>query len=169
MKFGMLKKGKGGKPYDWFMLLPLIVKIVLGYVLERFDLPMYLMIDISVSIIATLIPSYLRTHSLCKEYNTNNMVNTLVQGLTIEAFANIFSLVIGWVPLIGMVFTLFEYIPIIGESIAWIIAYSTGYLIVNMFNADDSKSFCLTNKYKLFMSIIAIIIIAATKTVNYYS
>jgi len=168
MKFGTFKKGKGGKPYDWFMLIPLIVRIILSYVLERFDLPMYLIIDIGVSIIATLIPSYLRTHSLCKEYNTNNMVNTFVQGVSIEATANIFSLVIGWVPLIGMLFTLLEFVPVIGESIAWMLAYSTGYLVINMFNADDSKSFCLTNKYKLFISIISIIIIAVTKTANYY-
>jgi hypothetical protein len=131
-------------------------------------MPVYVIIDVIVSIIATLIPSYLRTRNLCQEYNTNNMINTFVQGVSIEAAANIFSVVIGWVPLIGMIFTLLEFLPVIGESIAWMLAYSTGYLVMNMFNADDSKSFCLTNKYKLFMSIISIIIITALKSVNYY-
>jgi hypothetical protein len=168
MKFGMFKKGKGGKPYDWFMLIPLIVRIILSYVLERFDMPVYIIIDVIVSIIATLIPSYLRTRNLCQEYNTTNMINTFVQGVSIEAAANIFSVVIGWVPLIGMIFTLLEFLPVIGESIAWMLAYSTGYIVMNMFNTDDSKSFCLTNKYKLFMSIISIIIITALKSVNYY-
>ena len=96
------------------------------------------------------------------------MVNTFVQGLSVEASANIFSLGIGWVPIIGMIFSLLEFIPVIGSSIAWMLAYSTGYIVMNMFNTDDSRSFCLTKKYKLFMSIISIIIIAVTKTVNYY-
>jgi len=168
MKFGKLKKGKGGKPYDWFMLLPIIIKIILSYVLESFDLTLYLIIDICVSILAILIPSYLRIPSLCKEYNKNNIINTIVQGITIEATSNIFSLAIGFIPIIGILISSLELIPVIGSSIPWILSYSTLYLVMNMINTDDSKSYCLTNKYKLFMSIISIIILTGLKTVNYY-
>jgi hypothetical protein len=168
MKFGMFKNGKGGKPYDQYMLLPIIVKIILSYVLESFDLTLYLIIDVCVSILAILIPSYLRTPSLCKEYNKNNIINTFVQGITVEATSNIFSIAIEFIPYIGMVISMFELIPVIGSSIPWILSYSTGYLVMNMVNANDSNSYCLTNKYKLFMSIISIIIITGFKTLNYY-
>jgi hypothetical protein len=91
-----------------------------------------------------------------------------VQGITVEATSNIFSIAIEFIPYIGMVISMFELIPVIGSSIPWILSYSTGYLVMNMVNANDSNSYCLTNKYKLFMSIISIIIITGFKTLNYY-
>lgn len=169
MKFGYVKKGKGGKPYDLYILIPLITKIILSYLLsylaDEYDLStsIIVLIDVVVGLLASLIPLYIRTKKTCKRFNKENFINTFSQGSMVEAVAEIFSWGAGFIPILGMIISILEFIPVIGQVIPWGIAYATAYIVLNMVNNEDPNSFCFKNKYKFIISIISILITTALK------
>lgn len=173
MKFGYVKNGKGGKPYDYYIFIPLIVKVMLSYVLsyldEEYDLgtTLTVLIDLIVTLLASLIPFYIRTMKTCKKYNKENLLNTFTQGAVVQTMSEIFTWGAGFVPILGLLLRLLEKIPVVGPLIPWSIAYSTGYIVCNMLNNNDPSTFCFKDKYKLIISIVAIMITTGIKFVDH--
>ena len=156
MKWGMIKKGKGGKPYDWFMLIPLILKITLAYLLEYLDIdfPLSLLVNVLANFLAVLIPYLIRTKKLCKKVTGKNLLNSMAQAAANQSTANIFSAVIGFVPIVGMIFDVLSLIPIFGDHIPWMLSYTAGYVITNMYNGDDPNKFCLKGSTKVNLGVV---------------
>tara|TARA_B100001287_G_C22651780_1_gene515581 strand:+ start:80 stop:745 length:666 start_codon:yes stop_codon:yes gene_type:complete len=146
MKFGMFKKGKGGKPYDIYMLIPILARIFISMFAENYDFPMWVIIEITLNLLTIGIPYFIRTYKLCNGFNGNNLLNTFGQTAITQASVNIFTFAIGFVPYVGMMFTLIEMIPVVGPLLPWSIGYVTTYVVVNMINGDSSKLLCSDNK-----------------------
>ena len=167
MKFGMFKKGKGGKPYDWFMLIPIIARVLITIFAENFDFPMWVIIEVVLNFLTIAIPYFIRTMNLCKNVNQNNIMNTLTQTAVTQAGVNLFTFLIGFIPIIGIVFSMAEMIPYIGPLLPWTIGYSTAYLVINMYNGDTSKLFCGKNRYKLLYIIVSLCITTVLKALDF--
>ena len=166
MKFGMFKKGKGGKPYDWGMIIPIIAKIFISIFAERFDFPMWVIIEVILNFITIAIPYFMRTNKLCKNLNKDNMMNTVTQTAITQAAVNLFTFLIGFVPLVGIMFSLVEMIPYIGPLLPWTIGYGTSYIVLNMLNGNESKLFCTKNRYKLLYITISLAITSVLKALD---
>ena len=174
MKFGYVKNGRGGKPYDYFIFIPIITKIILSYVLsyleDEYDLStsLIVLIDLIVTLLACLIPFYIRTIKTCNKFTIENFWNAFSQGSFVQTVSEIFTWGAGYIPVLGFIITLLEKIPVVGPLIPWSISYSTGYIVFNMLNNDDPKSFCLKSNYKFFFSFIAILITTGVKYVEHF-
>jgi len=166
MKFGMFKKGKGGKPYDLAVMIPIFAKIFISIFADRFDFPMWLIIDVIMNFITLAIPYFIRTNKLCKELNKDNIMNTITQTAITQAAVNLFTFFISFVPIIGLMFTLVEMIPYVGPLLPWTIGYSTTYIVMNMLNGDQQKLFCTKNRYKMLYIIISLAITFVLKALD---
>ena len=158
MKFGMFKKGKGGKPYDWAMLIPIIARVLIPMFAERFDFPIWIIVDIVLSLLAIAIPYFIRTSKLCKEFNKDNLMNTITQTVITQGAVNLFTFLVGFVPIVGLMFTLIEMIPYVGPVLPWSIGYITTYIVINMINGDQQKLLCTKNRYKVLYITVSLAI-----------
>ena len=167
MKFGMFKKGKGGKPYDWSMIIPIIAKFFISIFVEKFDFPMWVIVDVIMNFVSIAIPYFMRTNKLCKKLNKVNVINTITQTAITQAAVNLFTFLISFVPIIGIMFSLVEMIPHVGPLLPWTIGYSTSYLVMNMLNGDEQKLFCTKNRYKMLYIIVSLGITVVLKTLDF--
>lgn len=166
MKLGMFKKGKGGKPYDWYMLIPILARIFITIFAENYDFPMWVIIDVVLNFVTLLIPYLIRTYNLCNKVETENILNTLTQAATTQAAVNLFTFLIGFVPFIGLVFTMVEMIPYVGPLLPWTIGYSTFYIVMNMLTGDNPSLICSKKRHQLIFLIGSIIFTATMKSLE---
>ena len=162
MKLGIIKKGKGGKPYDWYMLIPMILKFLLIIIVSALPIPYNFLVDTFLEMFAILIPFLLRVKRNCKEINFNNFMNSITQTSILQIVLIIFVIGIKFVPYIGIAFRMMEAIPVVGVAIPWIFGYMICYIVTNMFNGDELNTFCNTSLNKLF-GLISIVITVVIK------
>ena len=55
-----------------------------------------------------LIPYLIRTHKLCKKIDLENGVNTITQAAVTQVSINLFTFLIGFIPLIGLMFSIMK-------------------------------------------------------------
>ena len=156
MYFGYIKKGKGGKPYDVFMWIPIVAKFILALLVplllglfydeddEPSDTVLFLTTFI-LQLILGMIPNLKRASELCQELSFNSFGKAFVDSTIANATGELFPFILGWLPFIGIGMSIIGMIPIIGEqleNIIWALGFFIGYVFVNMFNADNMEKYC---------------------------
>jgi len=148
---GWVKDGPGGiPPYDIWMLIPIMCKIFVGFVVDNyFDDSFFVsMLPFLIQLVANTIPHYIRSYKLCGNVQLNLLTKSIMDGVIDNGVADITPVVLQYLPIVGSVFTILDYIPFIGpivNQVIWSICYSFTYIIVNMINGAElrgSWGFC---------------------------
>lgn len=156
MNLGMIKKGKGGKPYDWFMIIPILVKLGLGFMIfkgQEIDQK----VIFAILYCSILIPFLIKTYGYCDGVNGWAALNSGALTAYISVALNVFTLILPFIPIIGLgVTTLETALPVIGGAIIWSLGYIPGYIVSNMYTSDDRDKFCTKFNYNIFSVVIAL-------------
>ena len=142
MKLKLIKKGKGGQPYDYFMLIPIILKFAVGFILSGIESPSYQILDVIIETISIMVPFLIRATSNCGQLTFESLFNSFANTTTLQVVIILFNIVIKFIPIVGIFFRITKKIPVVGKILPWIICYSAGYIILNMINGNDLKKYC---------------------------
>jgi hypothetical protein len=143
--FNYIKPGSGGEPpYDWYMLIPIIAKLLLGFfassLIENYGVAALLL-----QLGLTSLPHILRTLRGCKEksfaFTAIHFLKAFIDGSIENGIADILSTVLQFVPFFGLFLSILKMIPVIGNitnEFIWILGYVASYVIINMVNQTSS-------------------------------
>ncbi len=173
MAYGKINKGKGGKPYDNLMWIPVVLRFIISLIGGLSESIILKILCLVFSILSVMIPNLMRRNNLCKEkenekekenpYNImdqKQIYKSFVDSLFEVGFGEIFTVLIIFVPFIGIFFKILGMIPFIGtfiNDIIWCFGFICGYIIVNMFNQDDIKDMCYPDKFNNKYDIIKLV------------
>ena len=158
INMGLLKKGKGGKPYDWYMIIPLIVKLLIGFISIFTRSGFSKIIEFFMIYIAILIPFIIRSLDDCHGFDFEALLNSGALSAYVLAISNVFTWVIGFIPIIGTAAIFVKLIPIVGLFLVWSFGYTPSYVVANMYDGKDPSKKCTKFNYKILYTVIAIAI-----------
>jgi hypothetical protein len=167
MKLGYVKPGSGGKPYDIYMLIPIIMKFLIPFLSDRFDFPYWFIIDVLLTWISLFLPYFLSSYTKCENINLSSTTKAMSKAVILQAYIDVMSLIVSYIPFIGIFFDLAESIPLIGENSVWILIYISGYILSNILFIDNDKSnYCNNNDIRTTMVILAIVSLLGAKSIG---
>jgi hypothetical protein len=173
MYSGAVALGQGGKPYDYFMLLPTALGIIGPYlsdVLDNYNISSVFQITVEavIPLIGGIIAFYLRDKYNCdekisiinkkerdkikseenpKQYSPNNMIYKAFSNAIITySIASIIETILSFIPIIGFIVRIIQLIPVIGTLFSGMF-YVIIYILVNMYNNIDAKLYCTSDGY----------------------
>jgi len=153
--FNYIKPGSGGEPpYDWYMLIPIIAKLILGFfassLVENYGMIVsFLLLLLQLGL--TSLPHILRTLRGCKEksfsFTAIHFLKAFIDGSIESGIADILPTILQFIPFVGSFISILGMIPVIGDmtyELIWIIGYVASYVILNMVNqaVDFNKQIC---------------------------
>jgi len=158
MYLGYIKKGNGGKVVDYFVFIPIIVKLItLGclYMIKLYADSFYNFAYFGFEILMILTiagTKYLHVSESCKYTNKKILLtSSKVQEFFIDAIfengiASIGNIIINFIPGVGWVIGLIrQYNDTVNKFIIFFIyavVYATVYIIQNMFEQTNMESMC---------------------------
>lgn len=172
MKFGMVSDGKGSDPVDKIMLLPIIAKFIIPFILpfivdEDEHEFLFSLVGFVLQMLTVMVANLTRRYTNCNSITTDSIGKAGIDSVIAYGMGDITAFAIGFVPFVGMAFTVLEMIPVIGDfvnQIVWSLGFAATYIIINMFNQDNMEKYCTTpftgnvqDKIPFIVSIIAII------------
>ena len=158
MKFGYIKKGLGGKPYDMYMLIPIIMKFITPFIADRYDFPWWLVLDILITWVTLVLPYMITSYNKCQKINIPSAAKAMSKATILQGYVEIMSFVVPYIPVIGSIFGLASSIPFVGEGAVWALIYTSGYVISNILFIDNEKSaFCNKNDVKKTFAMLAVV------------
>lgn len=171
MYYGYIKKGKGGKVYDNYIWIPIIIRFIIE--ISKYMILKYIINNSSTNniicnvigeliiIISIMITKYLHTNDSCKilevpepKYNPNLFTllcdSIFENGIAfmIKPILNLLILILNIIPGIAIVSTLIDILipegmfTRIWTSICWLFGYSFIYIIQNMFQQFNLSGLC---------------------------
>jgi hypothetical protein len=174
MKFGLVAKGKGLKPYDNLMFIPILAHLLMSYLLGNLfeEESTYNIVYTLLLFGATVGILTYRISKNC-EFKANYIGKNIMDSTRIVAIAEIIPFIIGYFPIIGKIYTVITMMPIIGDIVVealWSLGYVSAYTLNNMFNQDNMARYCNTPLMGYtddkVISLISIIVIVFLKFVN---
>jgi hypothetical protein len=168
MKYNLVADGKGSKPLDYNILIPIFAKMIIPFVLpfiiDEDSTLLYSIVNLVLLLITTMIANLIRRNDNCKNITTESIGKAGIDSTIALAGGEITSFAIGFVPFIGMLISILKSIPFIGniiDQLIWSIGFGGTYVVINMFNQDDMNKFCSTplieNKKPFFISLIVLV------------
>lgn len=172
MKFGMVADGKGENPVDKIMLLPIIAKFIIPFILpyivdEDEHEFLFSLVGFVLQMLTIMTANLTRRYYNCNGISTDSVGKATMDSVIAYGIADITAFGVGFLPFIGLFFTVIEMIPVIGDfvnQIIWSLGFAATYVIINMFNQDDMRKYCSTpftgntqDKIPFVVSVIAII------------
>ena len=156
--FGLIKKGKGGKPWDYYILIPIILNIIMGFVLKEYGIKGQI-IKYVVLLLSFFFIYWLRSKKLCKNKSAR-FTKILTDSLITYILMEVMKIVLEYVPLIGIMIKVIDKTIPYGYLIVDAFSIFCVYILTNMINSSSSN-FCKTttkNKYIAILILISIII-----------
>lgn len=152
MKFGFIKDGNGADPVDKIMLLPIIAKFIIPFILpfiiDEDSTILYTIVGFILQLLTIMISNLTRRNSNCNDITINSVGKATIDSTIAQAMGEVTSFAIGFLPFIGIIVSMLEMIPIIGDfvdSILWTIGFAGTYIVLNMFNQNPNvQKFCST-------------------------
>lgn len=141
MMFGIIKKGKGGKPYDFFILLPIIVGILSDVYLKKYFLPYKVpFVKMMLIIISTYLVYWYRSTKICSK--SSAPASKLLQDTLItNALIGIVAIVLQFVPVISVGTKIMSKLLPFSKFIIDAVAIFVVYVVMNMINGSR-KDYC---------------------------
>jgi hypothetical protein len=177
MKFGFIKEGQGAKPLDAIMWLPILAKFIIPFILpfiidEDSEL-LFGIVSFVLQLLMIIIANMTRRYMNCKSITINSFGKSTVDSIIAHGIGDIVPFVMGWLPIVGVIYTIVSMIPLIGEfvdSIFWSLGFVAAYCVINMFNQYDMASYCNSPFFGLTRDIIPIIVsIIAMISINIFN
>lgn len=147
--WGYIRPGSGGEPpYDWYMLIPMIAKLLIGFfaagLIENYGMSVSFFL-LLLRLVLTALPHIFRTLRGCKEksfaFTGIHFLKAFIDGSIENGIADILPTILQFIPFVGSFLSILEIIPVIGEmtnELIWIIGYVVTYVILNMVNQASS-------------------------------
>lgn len=171
--FNFIRKGSGSKPFDFFLIFPLVAKIGLSFYLPNVvenSSSVFWLTELGTLGIIT-ITKIIRSYVSCSEAKLTNNLNSgrfnqaISDSLFESGMAGIFYQLIQYIkyipiigqiigPIIALIDTLF------GDTVSlvfWCFGYMYYYVINNMFNQYDMRNYCNPTSFSFWTSIKYII------------
>ena len=150
MYLGKVAPGGGGKgpPYDYWMWVPIIMKIIIGWIAETYFEDMGILkfiLPFIIQIGATTLPHYIRSYTLCGKVQLNTLTKSISDAIIENGVADIGVVGIKYVPLLGTAFSIIGRLPGLGgiiDQIIWSVIYAGTYIVINMINGIDLGNYC---------------------------
>ena len=158
MYFGYIKKGPGGKPYDSFVLIPIIAKFILSLLISIIFGSDSIFLTLLVQLVLGMIPNLFRAseicsnlpNNICKDLTFKSIGKALVDSTIANGVGDLLPLVLGFLPIIGPIVSTINNIPIIGsqfENIVWSIGFFITYIFINIINVNFMDKYCHPSEY----------------------
>ena len=149
MYFGYVADGQGvTPPYDWWMLVPIIVKFCIGLLVSSLVAePGFFsaFIPLIIQLCVNVIPHYYRSVENCGA-TFDHIGKAFLDGAIENGIGDIAPTILKFIPFIGAFFRLLSRLPLIGplmDKLIWIIMYTGSYVVINMMNESaDIAAFC---------------------------
>jgi hypothetical protein len=151
MKFNLVADGKGSKPIDYNILIPIIAKLIIPFALPLIGINeedsgvLFSIVNLVLMLITTMIANLIRRNENCKGITFNSVGKAGMDSTIALAGGEITTFAIGYVPLLGTVISILKSIPFIGSIInqlIWAVGFTGTYVVKNMFNQDNMNKFC---------------------------
>jgi hypothetical protein len=163
MAFGVIKKGKGSKPYDHFMWIPIIFRFIASLLISMVikNPSVRTIVILFLSIFSIMVPNMIRRNTNCKErldktgnksfsvFGGKQWYRSFVDSLFELGFGEIFPVMVMFIPFVGIAFKIIGMIPVIGKfvnDIIWSFGFMCGYIIINMYNQNNMTDMCYPEK-----------------------
>jgi hypothetical protein len=184
MKFGFVQDGKGSDPIDKIMLLPIIAKFIIPFILpymidEEDHGMLFTLVGITLQILTIMIANLTRRWYNCTKDNKpgaesigisfDSIGKAGMDSVIAYGIGEIIPFGFGFIPVIGIVYSIIEALPVIGpfvHDIFWTLGFTATYILINMFNGDDLNKYCNTpftgntqDRIPFIISTIAIIVL----------
>jgi len=161
MMFGLIKKGKGGKPYDSYILIPIIVGVVSDVFLKKFFLPYKVPFIKLVLIFTTMFIIYwIKSRKICTSTSAP-ATKILVDTLATYVLIGVIAIVLKYVPVIGILIRVLAKIIPYSHYLIDAISIFVIYVAINMVNGS-AKDYC--TKPGSFKMIIGLFILSIILT-----
>lgn len=153
-----IQKGQGGKPYDNWMYIPIILHVLLMLILKTKP-TLEIIIKITGITASIMIPYFIRESNNCKTMGFTQYANILGNSALVMGIAEIIPILFTtftFLPVVGTFFSILDFIkliPIVGKTLYWSIGYLLSYIILNMFNGTNINNYCSNNNLLLFGNI----------------
>ncbi len=162
MNLGIIKKGKGGKPYDWYMLIPIMVQIFLSMVKDK-GVPINSTVTFLVSYFAIVIPFIIRSLRYCQGIDFQGVLNSAGLAIYVQAMVNVFQFILPFIPIIGVAANSIKLmVPSIGSAMLWTLSYIPGYVLANMYSGNDVNKYCSKFNYSIWTIVVSLAIAFST-------
>lgn len=182
MKFGFVADGKGANPLDYWMILPIVAKFIIPFIMpfmiDEDSEMLTSIVTMVLQLLCVMIANLARRHMNCKDQGitVDSIGKASIDSTIAYGIGDISAFAIPWLPFIGIVISVLEMIPVIGDfvdSILWTIGFVGAYVLINMFNQDNLGKFCSTpftgnlqDKIPFFVAVVAIL---GTRLFNSFS
>jgi hypothetical protein len=141
MMFGLIKKGKGGKPYDNYIFIPIIVTVICDFFLKNYFLPYKIpFIKLFLLIISVFMIYWFKSKKIC-ENKSAPITKLLADTLLTYVLIGIVGIILKYIPVIGIGIRILSKIIPYSEYIINALAIFVIYVIINMINGS-SKEYC---------------------------
>jgi hypothetical protein len=141
MMFGVIKKGKGGKPYDNYIFIPIIVTVICDFFLKKYFLPYKIpFIKLFLLITSVFMIYWFKSKKICNDKSapvSKLLADTLLTYVSI----GIVGIVLKYIPVIGIAIRIIAKIIPYSEYVVNALAIFVIYVIMNMINGS-SKEYC---------------------------
>lgn len=170
--FKWIKNGPGGSPYDWFMLIPMILKFALTSILPNYiesEMTLNILTEVLI-IISIAFVKIIRTYEECTKLKKDNSITfnkirtAINNSIYLGAITNIFYIMykmLVFIPGIGQILMIINFLfgSYIDAAI-WQIGFVLTYIIINMFDQGNINRFCDMSSYtrldgfRIFFSLV---------------
>jgi hypothetical protein len=181
MKFGFVKDGEGSDPVDKIMILPIIAKFIIPFILpfivDEDSTMLYTIVGFVLQLLMTMVANMTRRYTNCNGITMDSLGKAGIDSTISMAMGDVTAFAIGFLPFIGIVVSILEMIPVIGDfvnSILWSVGFAGTYIVINMFNQHPNmQKFCSTpftgNLQDKIPFIVSLIILIGINAFNAFS
>lgn len=173
MKFGYIADGTGEDPTDKIMLLPIIAKFVIPFILPHIidedSETLTNIVSFILQLLTIMTANLTRRYINCNSITVNSVGKAGMDSVIAHGIAELLPFIFSFIPIIGMVYSVIEMIPVVGDfvhTIFWSLGFAGTYTIINMFNQDNMEKFCSTpftgntqDKIPFFACLIILVVI----------
>lgn len=156
-----IKPGEGGKPIDWYVIIPIITSLLMKYITTTFGMNKILafILKLIIPILSAIVAYYIRDSINCKKRENIPVpfMKTVFNGISVQSISGlsnfILQIILPFIPFIGSAIRVIQRLPLIGglfNYIMYVLFYITTYAIVNMINGVDAKKYCSKSEKKTF-------------------
>jgi len=146
MKMNIIKKGEGGNPFDYLIVLPIIFKLFGDIILKSLFIGGKINFIMSKFIVYFSLYLIYFSKDKCKDNNYKRTKRSFTNSMIVFGLVEILNEIItNFIPTFGFIEKVIKVFPL-GSDLIWSFLLVTSYIINNMVNNTNQENYCL-NKY----------------------